>query len=142
MAGLCSWLGWSPPPLPWARQKVMLLGGRVALSPGKSEGMEKASPWSPTSAGLQSLPGGLQLSSACPARAAGSLAGMGHTELAALPTFAHLALSDTQPWRVSDPHRGGRMDKTDPTSLCPSLAVIRLGVKIFLIGSSCFLFFN
>lgn len=118
---------------------------------GVTEGLEI----SPTSAGLQSLPGGLQPGSACPARAAGSLIPMGQTQ-GTQELFvcegrwhlckAHLALSDTQPW--SDPHRGGRMDKIDPKSLCPSLAVIRLGVlyilavKVFLTGSLYFLFFR
>lgn len=52
----------------------MLLAGTVSLSPGGGQGMDKASLWgSPISAGLQSLPGGLQAGSACPARAAGSL---------------------------------------------------------------------
>lgn len=59
----------------------MLLDGTVSRSPGGGEPMEKASPWrSPTSVGLQSLPGGLQLGSAHPAGAAGSLVPMGHTQ--------------------------------------------------------------
>lgn len=41
LAGLCSWPGWSPPPLPWARQKVMLLDGTVSLSSGGGEAVEK-----------------------------------------------------------------------------------------------------
>lgn len=111
LAGLCSWPGWSPLPLPWARQRVMLLGGTVPLSPGHGEGMEKASPWRlPTSDGLQSLPGGLQPGSACPAGLQGAWLPW-DTQRWQL-CLAHPALSDTQSCRVSDPHRGGRMDKT------------------------------
>lgn len=43
LLGLCSWPGWSPPPPPWARQRVMLLGARVSLNPGDGQGMENAS---------------------------------------------------------------------------------------------------
>lgn len=30
---LCTWPGWSPPPLPWGRRRVMLLAGTVSLTP-------------------------------------------------------------------------------------------------------------